>query len=175
MFDLGLSKLAVIGVVGLIVLGPERLPKVARVAGTLFGRAQRYLRDVKDEVSREMSLAELKDMGQSVSEQVAGVQHDIQQTWREATNDVSGHGHAMVNDLNAGSGSYSDAGALSRMQPSLARRTGRAHWSVKMGRTPQWFKQHHRIRSRLSSEAARMSKHRAYAAHAKRTKPSFFE
>jgi sec-independent protein translocase protein TatB len=174
-FDLGLSKLAVIGVVGLIVLGPERLPKVARVAGTLFGRAQRYLRDVKDEVSREMSLAELKDMGQSVSEQVAGVQHDIQQTWREATNDVSGHGHAMVNDLNAGSSSYSDSGALNRMQPSLARRTGRAHWSVKMGRTPQWFKQHHRIRSRLSSEAARMSKYRAYAAHAKRTKPSFFE
>ena len=175
MFDLGLSKLAVIGVVGLIVLGPERLPKVARVAGTLFGRAQRYLRDVKDEVSREMSLAELKDMGQSVSEQMAGVQHDIQQTWREATSDVSGHGHAMVNDLNAGSSSYSDSGALNRMQPSLARRTGRAHWSVKMGRTPQWFKQHHRIRSRLSSEAARMSKYRAYAAHAKRTKPSFFE
>ncbi|AXF84934.1 Sec-independent protein translocase protein TatB [Ephemeroptericola cinctiostellae] len=176
MFDLGLSKLAVIGVVGLIVLGPERLPKVARVAGTLFGRAQRYLRDVKDEVSREMSLAELKDMGQSVSEQVASVQHDIQHTWREATNDVSGHAHAMVNDLNVGaSTSYAHEGALNRMQPSLARRTGRAHWSVKTGRTPQWFKQHHQIRSRLSSEAARMSKHRAYAAHTKRTKPSFFE
>lgn len=176
MFDLGLSKLAVIGVVGLIVLGPERLPKVARVVGTLFGRAQRYLRDVKDEVSREMSLAELKDMGQSVSEQVASVQHDIHNTWREATNGASGNAHVMAGDFNAEtSSSYGHAGALSRMQPSLARRTGRAHWSVKTGRTPQWFKQHHQIRSRLSSEAARMSKHRAYAAHMSRAKHSFFE
>lgn len=176
MFDLGLSKLAVIGVVGLIVLGPERLPKVARVAGTLFGRAQRYLRDVKDEVSREMSLAELKDMGQSVSEQMASVQQDIQHTWREATNDMSNTGHAKANDLNVGaSASYPHAGALNRMQPSLARRTGRAHWSVKTGRTPQWFKQHHQVRSRLSSEAARMRKHRAYAAHMNQIKHSFFE
>jgi Tat protein translocase TatB subunit len=47
MIDLGLSKLAVIGVVALIVIGPEKLPKVARMAGTLYGRAQRYLHEVK--------------------------------------------------------------------------------------------------------------------------------
>ena len=62
MFDLGLSKLAVIGVVALIVIGPERLPKVARTVGTLLGRAQRYLADVKAEVNREMQIDELRAM-----------------------------------------------------------------------------------------------------------------
>jgi sec-independent protein translocase protein TatB len=59
MIDLGLSKLAIIGVVALIVIGPEKLPKVARMAGTLYGRAQRYLHEVKSEVSREIELDEL--------------------------------------------------------------------------------------------------------------------
>ena len=54
MIDLGLTKLAVIGVVALVVIGPEKLPKVARMAGTLYGRAQRYLNEVKTEVSREI-------------------------------------------------------------------------------------------------------------------------
>ena len=65
MFDLGLSKIFILAIVGLIVLGPERLPKVARIAGALFGRAQRYVQTVKDEVTREMNAAELnqiKDM-----------------------------------------------------------------------------------------------------------------
>ncbi len=60
MIDLGLSKLAIIGVVALIVIGPEKLPKVARMAGSLYGRAQRYLHDVKAEVSREIELDELR-------------------------------------------------------------------------------------------------------------------
>ena len=52
MIDLGISKLALIGVVALIVIGPEKLPRVARMAGTLLGRAQRYINDVKAEVSK---------------------------------------------------------------------------------------------------------------------------
>ena len=62
MLDLGLTKMALIGVVALVVLGPERLPGVARTAGALFGRAQRYINDVKSEVAREMELDELKKM-----------------------------------------------------------------------------------------------------------------
>ncbi|TDR31377.1 Sec-independent protein translocase protein TatB [Hydromonas duriensis] len=171
MFDLGISKLVVIGVVGLIVLGPERLPKVARVAGTLFGRAQRYLRDVKDEVARDMSLAELKEMGRAVNQDLASVQSDIQKTWHDA--------QAGLTDLNAADApkSYSDSGARQRMYPSAptrSQRTGRAHWRVKTGRTPAWFKQHHKIRHSLSTEAARMSKHRRYAAHIQQSKHSFF-
>ena len=60
MIDLGVSKLALIAVVALVVVGPERLPKVARMAGNLFGRAQRYMADVKSEVNRQMEMEEFK-------------------------------------------------------------------------------------------------------------------
>jgi len=59
MFDIGFSELMVIGVVALVVIGPERLPKVARTLGVLFGRLQRYVTQVKSDISREMELAEL--------------------------------------------------------------------------------------------------------------------
>ena len=59
MFDFGFSELMVIGVVMLIVVGPERLPKVARTAGHLLGRVQRYVTDVKSDIQREMQLEEL--------------------------------------------------------------------------------------------------------------------
>jgi sec-independent protein translocase protein TatB len=59
MFDVGIWELAVIGVVALVVLGPERLPKVARTAGHLFGRLQRYVAQVKSDINREMEAAEL--------------------------------------------------------------------------------------------------------------------
>lgn len=60
MIDIGLSKLALIGAVALIVIGPEKLPRVARTVGTLLGKAQRYVADVKSEVNRSMELDELK-------------------------------------------------------------------------------------------------------------------
>jgi len=60
MIDLGISKMALIGAVALIVIGPEKLPRVARTVGTLLGKAQRYVADVKNEVNRSMELDELK-------------------------------------------------------------------------------------------------------------------
>ena len=60
MLDLGLSKLAVIGVLALIVIGPEKLPRVARTVGTLLGKAQRYMHEVKAEVNRSIALDELR-------------------------------------------------------------------------------------------------------------------
>jgi sec-independent protein translocase protein TatB len=62
MFDVGFSEIVVIGVVALIVVGPERLPKVARTVGHLFGRMQRYVNDVKADISREMELEELRKL-----------------------------------------------------------------------------------------------------------------
>ena len=59
MFDIGFGELFIIGVVALIVIGPERLPRVARTAGHLFGRMQRYVSQVKSDISREMDAAEL--------------------------------------------------------------------------------------------------------------------
>ncbi len=66
MFDIGLSKMALIGAVALVVIGPEKLPRVARMVGTLLGRAQRYVSDVKAEVNRSMELDELRKMKDTV-------------------------------------------------------------------------------------------------------------
>lgn len=61
MFDVGFSELVVIGIVALVVIGPERLPKVARTAGILFGRMQRYVAQVKADIGREIEMSDLKD------------------------------------------------------------------------------------------------------------------
>src|SRR5690606_4841609 len=94
MFDFGFSELVVIGVVMLIVVGPERLPKVARTAGHLLGRVQRYVSDVKSDIQREMQLEELKKLQEQVRHQaqeleasvrtgVAGVESGIGDTVAE--------------------------------------------------------------------------------------------
>lgn len=68
MFDVGFSELIVIAIVGLVVIGPERLPKVARTVGHLLGRMQRYVNDVKADISREMQLDELKKLQAEVKD-----------------------------------------------------------------------------------------------------------
>lgn len=68
MFDVGFSELAMIGAVALVVLGPERLPKVARTAGHLFGRLQRYVNGVKADISREMEASEFAKLKQEVQD-----------------------------------------------------------------------------------------------------------
>src|SRR3954447_7422483 len=78
MIDLGLSKLALIGVVALVVIGPEKLPKVARMAGTLYGRAQRYLADVKSEVSREIELDELRNLHKEMAESAQSIKQEVE-------------------------------------------------------------------------------------------------
>jgi sec-independent protein translocase protein TatB len=62
MFDIGFWELVVIGVVALVVIGPERLPKVARIAGLWLGRARRTLASVQDEIRRELKADELKEI-----------------------------------------------------------------------------------------------------------------
>jgi sec-independent protein translocase protein TatB len=84
MFDIGFSELLVIGVVALIVIGPERLPRVARTLGHLAGRLQRYVSDVKSDINREIELDELKNMRDSVQQTAssfeAGVQAEMSKT-----------------------------------------------------------------------------------------------
>jgi sec-independent protein translocase protein TatB len=99
MFDVGFSELVVIAVVALVVIGPERLPKVARTAGHLLGRLQRYVNDVKSDISREMQLDELKklqaDMQQSarsletsVTSEMQSAQQSLNQTAQSVTDEV---------------------------------------------------------------------------------------
>lgn len=77
MFDFGFSELVVIGVVMLIVVGPERLPKVARTVGHLLGRLQRYVSDVKSDIQREMQLEELKKLQQQVQQQAQSLESSV--------------------------------------------------------------------------------------------------
>ena len=77
MFDVGFSEIVVIAVVALIVIGPERLPKVARTLGHLFGRMQRYVNDVKADISREMELDELRKLQATVQEAARDIEHSV--------------------------------------------------------------------------------------------------
>lgn len=77
MFDIGFSELFIIGIVALVVIGPERLPKVARTAGLLLGRMQRYVGDVKADISREMQLDELKRLQSDVQESARNFERSI--------------------------------------------------------------------------------------------------
>ena len=74
MFDFSFGELAVIGAVALVVLGPERLPKVARTVGEWAGKAQRYVSQVKADINREMEVAELKKL----QEQARGIAHEFE-------------------------------------------------------------------------------------------------
>ncbi len=84
MFDIGFTELLVIGVVALLVVGPERLPKVARTAGHLFGRFQRYVSTVKADIGREMDLDELRRAGQSFKESVEEAARGVESGVQEA-------------------------------------------------------------------------------------------
>lgn len=88
MFDIGFSELAVIGVVALVVLGPERLPRVARTAGHLLGRFQRYVSQVKADINREMDMADLKKMQAEVESAAKDIQSTVSTSMIEAQKEV---------------------------------------------------------------------------------------
>jgi sec-independent protein translocase protein TatB len=77
MFDVGFSEIFVIALVALIVIGPERLPKVARTLGHLFGRMQRYVNDVKADITREMELDELRKLQASVEDAARSIEQTV--------------------------------------------------------------------------------------------------
>ena len=98
MFDIGFSELMVIAVVALVVIGPERLPKVARTAGHLIGRLQRYVNDVKADINREMELEELKKFkaefeksAQSVESQVNAELHKTEEIFKTIEAEINPH------------------------------------------------------------------------------------
>lgn len=79
MFEIGFTELIVIGVVALIVIGPERLPKVARTAGHLYGRLQRYVSSVKTDISQEMRLDEMRRAGEEFKQSIESAASEVGQ------------------------------------------------------------------------------------------------
>jgi len=159
MIDFGFDKLALIGAVALIVIGPEKLPRVARKVGHFIGKAQRYVADVKAEVNRSIELEELKkmktdfedaarDVESAVSRGVRDTASEFEQTWSQATSGLA-------------DGSDSSSATAEPVQPPpLEYRHPKKNWRLKRGATPLWYKQRHGVRTRAQSGAARVARFR---------------
>ena len=147
MIDLGLSKMALIGAVALIVIGPEKLPRVARTVGTLLGKAQRYVNDVKAEVNRSMELDELRKM----KETVESAARDVESSVSTAASDFEKQ--------------WQDAAAAANPLPDVPPaypeyKHPKKKWRVKQGAVPHWYKARTGVRTRALSGAARVAKYR---------------
>ena len=151
MIDLGVSKLALIAVVALIVVGPERLPKVARMAGNLFGRAQRYMADVKSEVNRQMEIEEFKQLREESASVLKEVENSIHSTVQEASANLSDQADIFENNFTK---PFLDEKEVLRK----SKRQGRNSWGVRRAARPVWFKRSAGIRTRVQSGAARMKR-----------------
>jgi sec-independent protein translocase protein TatB len=88
MFDISFAEMLVVGMVALVVLGPERLPRVARTLGHLFGRAQRYVNDVKNDIQHEIELEELQKLKSSVEDAARSVEEAAQTEIRQFQKDM---------------------------------------------------------------------------------------
>jgi sec-independent protein translocase protein TatB len=167
MIDLGIAKIMVVGAVALIVIGPEKLPKVARMAGSLFGRAQRYISEVKAEVSREIELEELRKMKQSMEEAAADVGQTISRNVAETEA-----------DLNAGWNDQHDAYPDSLREPAtpdslvVKAKNFRKKKLEHISATPSWYKRQTGRRSRVISGAARVARFRPVGS--RKTSSSFY-
>jgi sec-independent protein translocase protein TatB len=161
MIDLGISKLALIGAVALIVIGPEKLPRVARTVGALLGKAQRYVADVKAEVNRSMELDELKKMKESVETAARDVESsvttgasDFEKSWSEATAGLDGSAFSSGSD---------DALARLGSDGFPIYKHPKKNWRIKQKAMPQWYKARTGVRTRAQSGAARVARFRPRA------------
>jgi sec-independent protein translocase protein TatB len=87
-FDIAFSEIALIAVVALVVIGPERLPKVARTLGHMFGRLQRYVNEVKADINREIELDELRKLKSEVQSAALDIERSVSQTASEVESGV---------------------------------------------------------------------------------------
>ena len=159
MFDIGVTKLAVIGVVALVVIGPERLPKVARTVGTLLGRAQRYLADVKAEVNREMQIDELRAMRDHVQTAASSFESSVHGGLRQTEADLNAAFETSPMATTAAEQMMPIVAPPEAMPPARRQRW-RRNVAQCQSATPMWFKSASRKRVRVQSGAARVARYR---------------
>ena len=177
MFDLGISKMALIGAVALIVIGPEKLPRVARTVGTLQGKAHRYFNDVKAEVNRSMELDELRKMKDSVESAARDVENTVRTNAsdfeKNMNDEANGVKDALSGTSSSGTASQSGEDSFYTADPFAESYDGSVvsmttpeykhpgkKWRVKRGATPQWYKHHAGVRTHVQSGAARVARFR---------------
>jgi sec-independent protein translocase protein TatB len=157
MFDIGVTKLMIVGGIALIVIGPERLPRVARMVGTLVGRAQRYVADVKAEVNRSIEIEELQKMKTQFETAARDVSDTVNRGFDQARSELDG----AVSSL--GDAAAMDAGPLHvpAWTPSLpAYKPPKKNWRLKRGALPAWYKHREGVRTHVQSGAARVARFR---------------
>jgi sec-independent protein translocase protein TatB len=168
MLDLGLTKMALIGVVALVVLGPERLPRVARTAGALFGRAQRYINDVKAEVTREIELDALRQMKTDFESAARNVENTIHENVRKheaELNEAFRSGGSAAASIGGAEDVAAIGDASSGTVTGSSWRGGRGasakrvSWRVKRTAAPVWYKRATGRRTHVQSGAARVARH----------------
>ena len=154
MIDFGFDKIALISAVALIVIGPEKLPRVARTVGTLLGKAQRYVADVKAEVNRSIELEELKKMKTQFEDAARNVEQTVSSEVEQTTADLHAVWQPPTDDLPPHSGQHVGGTPL----PEYTR--PKKNWRLKRGAMPQWYKQKNGIRAKAQSGAARVARFR---------------
>ena len=158
MLDFGFDKIALIGAVALIVIGPEKLPRVARTVGALIGKAQRYVADVKAEVNRSIELEELQKMKKQFETAATDIQSSVQREVSEASQAFESNWSGATAGLGDGAMPMTPVEPLSAPPPTYKRPNKR--WRLKRGATPMWFKQRQGIRRQAQSGAARVARFR---------------
>jgi sec-independent protein translocase protein TatB len=162
MLDIGFSKLLIVGGIALVVIGPERLPRLARMAGTLLGRAQRYVADVKAEVNRSIEVEELSRMKREFETSARDVENSITRDLDAATSDVNRALQGSTdNDAAAAAMPLHDtwdSSSWTPPAPSYVRPDKK--WRVKRGALPQWYRRRTQVRGHVQSAAARVARFR---------------
>jgi len=155
MIDFGFDKIALIGAVALIVIGPEKLPRVARTVGALMGKARRYVADVKAEVNRSIELEELQKM----KSQFEDAARDVEQTVNREVHDAQRAFGDQVGDLNASLQGIDAASSPWQPPPPQYKRPNK-RWRLKRTAVPRWYKQRAGVRGHVQSGAARVARFR---------------
>lgn len=158
MIDFGFDKLALIGAVALIVIGPEKLPRVARTVGTMLGKARRYVADVKAEVNRSIELEELQKM----KSQFESAARDVETTVSQEINAASAAFSQGVGELQSSldGGFDSEAAAFPLSEPTPQYKRPDKKWRLKRSAVPRWYKQRSGVRMHAQSGAARVARFR---------------
>ena len=155
MIDFGFDKIALIGAVALIVIGPEKLPRVARTVGHFVGKAQRYVADVKAEVNRSIELEELKKMKTEFEDAARNVEQTVSSEINQTTSSLESAWTAPDTMLPPNSGQHT---GWSPAPPEY--KHPKKNWRLKRGATPQWYKQRAGVRGHAQSGAARVARFR---------------
>jgi sec-independent protein translocase protein TatB len=153
LIDFGFDKIALIGAVALIVIGPEKLPRVARTVGHLLGKAQRYVADVKAEVNRSIELEELKKMKDQFQDAARDVEKSVSDELQQTTTALEGAWSGAEPPPFTG-------GMHDGLLPPPTYKHPKKNWRLKRGATPQWYKQRNGVRSKALSGAARVARYR---------------